>query len=317
MKIILFSNYRSSLSVIDYFNTIGYLSAVVSTDKLRDNHLEIESFCKIKNIHFLKVHKHDLEIHIEQLFAEIQPDVAIMFGFSYRIPASIYEFPLLGFYNIHYSMLPAYRGPDPIFWQIKNGESSSGVSIHKVDEGFDTGNVVMQKVVPFIPGETWAIADGRHGITATDMILQFIEQLNQMPPHPIKEINPSSNYTKVKVEDLTIDWNSQTAAQIENLVNASNPVYGGAITTFRKQPVRIFEVSPVDGKGQVGVFPGTIIHADGSGLFVQCVDDHLLRINILSLNEGVLSGFKLVALGAGKDERFEAGQLVATVLDVN
>lgn len=317
MKIILFSNHRATLSVIDYLNALGYLEAVVSTDKLRDKHLEIENFCDIKNIHFLKVNKHDLAIRVGKLFTEIQPDVAIMFGFSYCIPASIYDFPRLGFYNVHFSMLPAYGGPDPIFWQLKNGEISGGVSIHQVDKDFDTGQVMMQIALPFIPGETWGIAEGRHGVLANDMVLRFIEQLNKTDHHPINQSNAFSYYKKITVEDLTIDWERQTAVQIECLINAANPVYGGAITTYRKQPARILEVSPVEGKGQAGVVPGTIIHTDNSGLYVQCMDDNLLRINVLSLNEGVVSGYKMVMLGAERGERFEVGQLVATVLDVN
>ena len=319
MKIIIFSNHLSSVPVIDYFNTQGFLKAVVSTDKLTGRNLGVSNFCETKSITFIKVSRQNLLINVGQLFAEIQPDVVVMFGFSYHIPASLYEFPSLGFYNLHFSMLPAYRGPDPLFWQIKNGETSGGVSIHKVDVGFDTGDVVMQQSLTFIPGETWGIADARFCATAINMIVQFIEQLNQLPAtiQTLKHINATSYHTRPDVNHLTINWDSQTAAQIENLVNASNPVYGGAITTYRKQPVRIFEVSPVDAKGVPGVQPGTIIHADSSGLYVQCVDNNLLRINVLSLNEGIMSGHKLVVLGAKKGEQFEVGELVATLLDIN
>ncbi len=306
MKIILFSNHRATLSVIDYLNTLGYLEAVVSTDKLGDSHLEIENFCDIKNIHFLKVNKHDLAIRVGKLFTEIQPDVAIMFGFSYRIPASIYDFPRLGFYNVHFSTLPAYKGPDPIFWQLKNGETLGGITLHLLAEKFDSGPVIMQRQIPFIPGESWGICNRRYTEILQLMLSDFIDTLSIGKGLPFLKTAANSNsyFERPSVADLTICWEYQTADQIENLVNAANPLYGGAITTMCGQSVQILEVSPVDGSAKPDVVPGTVIHADSNGLFVQCVDLKILRINIISLAEGVMTGFRLAMLGFKIGEAF-------------
>ncbi|WP_084153150.1 methionyl-tRNA formyltransferase [Pedobacter jeongneungensis] len=307
MKIIIFSNHLSSIPVIDYFNTQGLLKAIVSTDKLKGQHLGIENFCNKNDISFFKVNRRELLTVIKQLFVDIQPDVVIMFGFSYRIPADLYEFPTLGFFNVHFSMLPAYQGPDPLFWQMKNGETSGGVSIHKVDSGFDTGAVVMQEPVTFIPGETWGIADSRHSLVAINMIVQLIAQLSQQ--NELKELAPDDSnlcyYARPKASDLTIDWETQTATQVEALVNACNPGAGGAVTTFKQQIVKILEVSQVEAEGEEDTVAGTITYANDNGLYVQCVDKKILRINILKLNEGFMTGFKLAAIGIKAEERFE------------
>lgn len=307
MKIIIFSNHLSSVPIIDYFNTQGLLKAVVSTDKLKAQHTEIENFCNKSNISFFKVNRHELLTTIKQLFADIQPDIVIMFGFSYRIPADLYEFPIFGFFNVHFSMLPAYQGPDPLFWQMKNGETSGGVSIHKVDSGFDTGAVVLQEPLPFIPGETWGIADGRHSAVAVNMVVQLVEKLKnsgEVTEQHTVAVTPSY-YPKATAADIAIDWMLQTAAEVEAQVNACNPGAGGAVTTFKRQLVRILEVSPVEAQGESLVDAGTVVHADASGVYVQCADRKILRINIIKLSEGFLTGSKLAALGVKPGEKFE------------
>src|SRR5699024_7169662 len=105
---------------------------------------------------------------------ELNPDLAVMLGFSYRIPETVFSIPALGFYNVHFSLLPAYKGPDPVFWQIRNGETIGGISIHKVNEAFDESEVVMQQQIPFIPGENWGICNNRYTQTVYNMILQLI-----------------------------------------------------------------------------------------------------------------------------------------------
>jgi methionyl-tRNA formyltransferase len=315
MKIILLANHAGVTPAMDYFNSQGWLQAVVSTDKLASHNLQIEDYCKLKNITHLKVSKEQLLTMVKKLFLEIQPDLAIMFGFTYRIPKVIYSIPRLGFYNIHFSLLPAYRGSDPIFWQLKNGEQTGGITIYKVDHDFDTGEVVMQQSMPFMRGENWGICNSRYTPVVTDMIIKLGDELMRGGTVPV--INTGSHilsyYPRPGAEDLAIKWDDFTAEQIENLVNAANPGANGAITIFRQQMANILEVSPVDGIGTEGIKGGTVIHADGSGLFVQCADRKILRINILKLSEGVLSGFKLAALGIQAGMCFETLVIVEHV----
>ena len=104
--------------------------------------------------------------------------------------------------------------------------------------------------------------------------------------------------------DLAIHWETQSAREVENLVNAANPDYGGALTLFRGQLLRVLEVVPADLNNPVEQPPGTIVYADVNyGLFVACLNQQYLRINIIHSNEGILSGFKLAALGVQAGER--------------
>jgi methionyl-tRNA formyltransferase len=306
MKIILLANHAGILPVMDMFNTQGWLQAVISTDKLASHNLQIEDYCKIKGITHLKVNKEQLVTTVAQLFLDLQPDLAIMYGFTYRIPTVIYTIPRLGFYNIHFSLLPAYRGSDPIFWQLKNGEETGGITIHKVDKNFDTGDTVMQQEIAFMRGENWGICNSRYTQVAFDMIMKLTAMLkSEGEIAVIKNEGKPGYYPVPSARDLTVQWEMHSSEEIENLVNAANPGANGAITLFRGAPAALLEVSPVDGMGAEGVPGGVVIHADGSGVYVQCMDRKILRINILKLNEGFFTGFKLAAMGIQTGDRFE------------
>lgn len=74
-----------------------------------------------------------------------RPDLLIVFGFAWKLPRSVLDIPRLGAINVHVSMLPEYRGPAPLLWAIRNGDSTAGITIHRMDEDFDTGNVLAQR----------------------------------------------------------------------------------------------------------------------------------------------------------------------------
>lgn len=308
MRIVLFTNFPAALAAICKVKLPGELKAVVvSADKAALQNAQTRQICNDMGIAFLQVDKNSLHKAVEQLLAHVQPDVAIMFGFSYRIPPQIYSLPPMGFYNIHFSLLPAYRGPDPVFHQLKNGEQTSGVTIHKVDEHFDTGEIVLQQLLQLIPGETWGLCFSRHIPLAVGMINELIIKLKDGPflPSVVQDMRQASYHKRLDIGDTAINWSMQTAAQIDRLVNACNPAVGGAMTFYKLQPLRIVEVSQVDGQSEHDVQPGTIIYAGPEGLFVQCLGLQVLRVNILSINEGVISGAKFGALGACRGDRFE------------
>lgn len=307
MKVIVFSNHASCIPVLHYFHLKGWLKAVTTTDNKSPGEEDIRNFCRLNGVLIVSIKRLGLSDILPSLFEDLMPDLVIMFGFPYRIPNFLYVLPRLGFYNIHFSMLPEYRGADPIFWQIRNGESCGGVSIHLVDDEFDTGPIVMQEPLVFIPGETSGISIGRHSQLALTMIQKLAIGLNagnQTRSLPGSS-RISSYFSKATQKDISINWNVQGASEVEALVNACNPGAGGAVTFFRQQLVRILEVSPVDGNFGMEIVPGGVVHADQSGLYIKCFDHKLLRINILKLEEGFLTGSKLTALGVKVGDKFE------------
>lgn len=74
-----------------------------------------------------------------------RPDLLIVFGFAWKLPRSVLDIPRLGAINVHVSMLPEYRGPAPLLWAIRNGDPTAGITIHRMDEDFDTGDILAQR----------------------------------------------------------------------------------------------------------------------------------------------------------------------------
>ena len=177
MKIIVFTTHAAVLPIIDYFHSQGWIHLVVTTEKLGGNNLQIEDLCIDRGIDYLKINRSQLLSTVQDRLLAIQPDMIIMLGFSYRIPQEIYNIPCLGFYNVHFSLLPSYKGTDPIFWQMKNGETTGGITIHEVDDDFDSGKIVLQQVIPFIPGETAGICNGRYAGPAFQLVQKLTERL--------------------------------------------------------------------------------------------------------------------------------------------
>lgn len=86
-----------------------------------------------------------------------RPDLLVVFGFAWKLPPSVLEIPRLGALNIHVSMLPSYRGPAPLLWAIRNGDASGGITVHRMDSDFDTGNILAQQDgIPLADDLSWA-----------------------------------------------------------------------------------------------------------------------------------------------------------------
>lgn len=313
MKIIILANHAAILPAIDCFHAQGWLNAVISTEKLHSNNLQIEDLSRQRGIPFYKITEQELKTSTLDLFKQIKPDVVFMCGFTYRIPQELFSIPASGFFNIHFSMLPAYRGPDPVFWQIRNGEQTGGISIHKVEASFDSGDVVARQEIPFIQGENWGICDGRYSAAVFNTLIPLINKIIQ--GEQILPLNPltvsESYFSKPAVQDFIIQWETSTAAEIENLVNACNPLAGGALTFLNNQPVRILETGTVYTQDEIPeAAPGTIILSDAhNGIMVLCAGKSILRINIIKLNEGYFTGLKLFAMGVKAGDRFETNLL--------
>ena len=238
----------------------------------------------------------------------IKATVVFVFGFPWKIPATVLEMPLKGFFNFHFGELPSYQGADPIFWQLRNMEEQSGLAVHLMTTAIDQGPVVWQEKHRTVPGETYGMHCQRMGFIAANMVIPFVDQLMSGKLIEEGQQNVTPQFAKKPgATDLSIDWEKQTAEEIEWLINATNPKYGGASTLLGGREIRLLEVAPVDlnNTGEGTHLPGTIVYADAVyGLIVACNDKKYLRVNVAQLPEGYLSGSKLFNMGIKPGEKF-------------
>lgn len=209
-----------------------------------------------------------------QKFRELKPDLGVVFSYGKIFPASFFEIPPLGFINIHFSLLPAYRGASPLPTAIMNGDQESGVTIALLAPEVDSGPILAQKRLP-IPSDVYYLELLQ--IYTREGILLLLENL---PRYLAGELKPrAQDHTKATFTKLftridgRIDW-SRSAEQIYNQIRALS-FEPGTWTTWENTEIKIIKAHPAANQLFEAVPPGTIIKtenkiavATGAGLLV-------------------------------------------------
>jgi len=161
---------------------------------------------------------------VEQLRA-MTPEAMVVVGYGQIIPKTILEIPPLGIINVHASLLPKYRGAAPIQWAIARGETSTGVTTMRINEGLDTGDMLLKWETAIGPEEN-AIELGRRLATAgADLLVRTLAELPAIQPQP--QDDSQATYAPIlKKEDGKIDW-TLSAREILNRIRGFEPWPGG------------------------------------------------------------------------------------------
>jgi methionyl-tRNA formyltransferase len=218
--------------------------------------------------------------------AATQADAVLVLTFPWRIPAAVLELPPQGFINFHFAALPGYRGPEPTFWQIRNGEPAGAVTAHRMAEGFDTGPVLLATPVPIGPGDTHGLHRGQLALAAVGTGRQLLAGLRGEIPLPEQSQDEAAAryWPRAGLADVCIAWQA-SAEDIGRLVRAANPWNRGALATLRGQPLRVLVATPRP--ETVAAVPGTVVlAAPGQALLVACGE-----------NEGYFTGGQLAGMG--------------------
>ncbi|WP_158237196.1 methionyl-tRNA formyltransferase [Aquimarina sp. MAR_2010_214] len=320
MKIILIGSFPTSISLYQYLHQNNHLQAVCMQEKtIQQSNQDSLSLIKQQEIETFVINNKNISSQFKDWLLDKSPDLVLVCSFSLKIPKEVLHIPKHGFLNIHFGKLPENRGPDPLFWSIKNGEKNTAITIYQMDEEWDTGKILIEQVVPIIPGETSGMVNSKMSFMLEQLAEKALHLIQNPENYKTQSIESQCIYNKhPNPEELTINWEEQTADEIENLVNACNPKYGGATTYYQGSPVQIIEVSPSDCPDTLtDKTPGEIVHIHPQeGLFVYCKDKKLLRVNIIHSDAGVLTGQKYFHLGVKQNQHFttsiKAEPLIAT-----
>ena len=287
MKIGIITNHFSFPS-INYLITNNLVAGFAVPEIQSPGAQNIRLISETFNLQFNILQKKTLSEDISFWLSDIKADVVFIFSFPYKIPEKVLEIPGLGFINFHPGILPSYRGPDPLFWQIKNGISETGITAYKLDKDIDTGPIIHFEKEIIEPEDTYGSLSKKLAATllrSVTMVTSMIKDGNTFNLQFIKQDEKMSSYFgKPKKEDLMIDWERQEAVSIYNLVRASNPKYQGAISFYKNSPVRILQVS-VQQQANVEGEPGSIIDSSNK-IKVITIDGKIISIDIINVNEG-------------------------------
>jgi len=178
----------------------------------------------------------------KDVIASFKPQLILVLGWYYMVPKYIRDIASLGAWGIHASLLPRYRGGAPLVWAIINGEKETGVTLFKLSDGVDDGDIIAQKSFPIDFSD--AISDVySKAIEASKEIL--IESLlnDNLTFIPQKDINKFPVYPQRKPEDGKIDWAKDTI-KIYNFIRAQTKPYPGAYTTVGGKKLIIWNAKP-------------------------------------------------------------------------
>lgn len=175
----------------------------------------------------------------EHLIRASQPDLIFSFYYRHLIPEPILHIAPLGAYNLHGSLLPAFRGRVPINWAIIEGADKTGATLHVMTAKADQGDIIIQQEIPIGPNDTAHMVFERLTTIAPKMLAQILPSLCQgSAPRTAQNLSLGRYYGARKPEDGCIQW-SQTAQQIHNLVRAVAPPYPGAFTKIQGKITRV------------------------------------------------------------------------------
>lgn len=218
-------------------------------------------------------------------------NIVLVFTFPWKIGTEVLGLPELGFINFHFGLLPQYRGADAIFWSIKNREQFGGISVHKMDADYDTGDILHLEKLALLPTDTYGMHAAKLANTNVEVLQKILPLLLSGKVSASVQSNADAHYySKPQLKNIAIDWQKQMADEIVALVNACNPWNKGAYTMYNGMPLRITEAAVVINSEANSVALGEIIEINNTGIQVQCLNS-TLNIKVVTVEEGIYTGY--------------------------
>ena len=210
----------------------------------------------------------------KQLFASHDADVAVVVAYGRILPDEFLRAPRRGCINVHFSLLPRYRGAAPTNWAIVNGESETGVTTMFIEPTLDTGPILLQQKTEIGATETAPELMERLSEIGGALLSETLARLGELTPRPQRD-QDATFAPVLKKEDGLIDW-SLNAALIERCVRGFQP-WPNAYTSFNSKGLTIWRAQPVS-SSTTDALPGEVMMARGDELLVSCGEQTALRL---------------------------------------
>lgn len=218
-----------------------------------------------------------------RLVATHRADLLLSVGYPKILPPPVLHAPSHGALNVHPSLLPRYRGPSPVFWQVARGETRSGVTVHRMTPGPDEGPILSQVETGIGAEETAGALFLRLARLAARLVLETLDRLEAgaLAERP-QDSAAASYHRRFRDEDALLNW-SRPAEDLARLVRACNPFPGARTSLPDGESVRIWRARALP--GQVHDRPGAIV-ARRRGSVVVVTGASLLRVETATSDRG-------------------------------
>lgn len=249
---------RDSLSAIyDAGHEIPAVVTVPDKPKGRGMKLipcEVKEYAVEKNIKVYQPEKLRKNKEIVDILKDINPDVICVVAYGKIIPKEILEIPKYGCVNVHPSLLPQYRGSAPIQWAILNGDKETGVTTMYLDEGMDSGDIILQTKTLIDKDETSGELWDRLSKIGAELLVETLEKIENKTAPRIKQPKEFTLAPMLEKSQAKIDWESKTAQEIKNLVRGLNPIMG-AYSVLNEKKIKFWKVDKLSIEEFINKYP--------------------------------------------------------------
>jgi len=192
---------------------------------------------------------------VQAELGDLGADVFAVCAYGLILPQAVLDLPRLGALNVHFSLLPAYRGAAPVTWAILDGRPETGVTIMQMEAGLDTGPILEQVAEPILPEDDTGSLEERLAVAGGGLLVDVLDRLEGGGVTPVAQDHAASSYAaKITPADARIDW-SWDAARIARAVRAFRP-RPGAWTTLAGRRLKLWRAKP--GAAAAPGAPGTV-----------------------------------------------------------
>ena len=207
--------------------------------------------------------------HIVEELKAFDADVAVVVAYGQILPKSVLDVPKHACLNIHASLLPKHRGASPIQASIREGDAETGITIMFMDEGLDTGDILLMDAIPILPTDTGGVLHDRLALAAPASLERALDHIaSGHPPRTPQDNVLSTHCGKLKREDGRLDW-TRSASELELLIRAYNPWPGTSCLLPDGKPLKVYRASVIE--GATCPTAGTLVSADPkTGLIINC-----------------------------------------------
>ena len=241
----------------------------------------------------LKIYQPEKIKNNEEFLQEIKslnPDVICVVAYGKILPKEILDIPKYGCINVHASLLPKYRGAAPIQWAILNGDKKTGITTMYMNEGMDTGDIILVEEVDIGDDETTGELWNRLSEIGGELLVKTLQLIEKGTAPKIKQGKDFSMAPMLNKEMAKIDWENKTAKEIKNLVRGLNPIMG-AYTFFNGKKIKFWKVDlaktteiMIDNSINI-IKNGTVIVSDQKdGIFIKTKSGILKVLEIQAEN---------------------------------
>jgi len=213
-----------------------------------------------------------------QPLAELKPDVLVVAAYGLILPREMLAIPRYGCVNVHASLLPRWRGAAPIQRAILAGDTETGVSIMRMEEGLDTGPVLRAAICPIDAEDTAESLHNRLAALGARTVIRALHEIKIGKTNPIPQDHSQATYAKrITKSEGELDWN-RTAVELERQVRAFVP-WPVSYTTFDDQLLRVWKSRVVAPRGRAAA-PGTVTACSPSGIDIATREGELRLLTV-------------------------------------